>query len=313
MKIYNHIDEFVKINNAVVTIGTFDGVHFGHQKIISRLQEIAQQKNGETVILTFFPHPRMILHPEDKEIKLITTMQEKAERLEKLGIDHLIITPFTRDFSNLTPQEYIRNVLVDKIGTKHIVIGYDHRFGKDREGGLEQLQKFAKDFDFEVDEIPEQDINDVAVSSTKIRNAILCGDVKTANDFLGYPFHLTGKVIKGDQIGRSLGYATANLFVEEIYKLIPADGIYAVNVQIHQFNDKSKTFNGMAYIGHRPTINGMTHNIEVNIFDFNEDIYGSTIRINFLDYVRSDKKFDSLDELKVQLAKDEKAVRAILV
>lgn len=312
MKIYNHIDEFVKINNAVVTIGTFDGVHFGHQKIISRLQEIALQKNGESVILTFFPHPRMILHPEDKAIKLITTIQEKAERLEKLGIDHLIITPFTRDFSNLSPQEYIRNVLVDKIGTKHIVIGYDHRFGKDREGGLEQLQKFSKDFDFAVEEIPEQDINDVAVSSTKIRNAILSGDVKTANDFLGYHFHLTGKVIKGDQIGRSLGYATANLFVEEIYKLIPADGIYAVNVQI-PFSDKGKTFNGMAYIGHRPTINGMTHNIEVNIFDFNQDIYGSTIRINFLDFVRSDQKFSSLDELKVQLAKDEKAVRSILV
>jgi len=313
MKIYNHIDEFLKINNAVVTIGTFDGVHFGHQKIISRLQEIARQKKGESVILTFFPHPRMILHPEDKAIKLITTMTEKAERLEKLGIDHLIITPFTRDFSNLSPQEYIRTILVDKIGTKHIVIGYDHRFGKDREGGLEHLQKFSKNFGFHVEEIPEQDINDVAVSSTKIRNAIQSGDVKTANDFLGYPFHLTGKVIKGDQIGRSLGFPTANLFVEETYKLTPADGIYAVNVQIGPIMDQENIFKGMAYIGHRPTINGMTHNIEVNIFDFNEDIYGRIIRINFLDYVRGDKKFDTLDELKIQLAKDEKAIRSILV
>ena len=313
MKIYNHIDEFLKISNAVVTIGTFDGVHFGHQKIISRLLEVARQKKGESVILTFFPHPRMILHPEDKAIKLISTISEKAERLEKMGIDHLILTPFTRDFSNLSPQEYIRNILVEKIGTKHIVIGYDHRFGKDREGGLEHLQKFAGDFGFEVEEIPEQDINDVAVSSTKIRNAIQSGDVKTANEFLGYPFQVTGKVIKGDQIGRSLGYPTANLFVEETYKLIPADGIYAVSVDINPSKEQSKSFKGMAYIGHRPTINGMTHNIEVNIFDFNEDIYGDIIRINFIDYVRGDAKFDSLDSLKAQLAKDEKAVRSILV
>ncbi|WP_411275329.1 bifunctional riboflavin kinase/FAD synthetase [Daejeonella sp.] len=313
MKIYNHIDEFVKTNNAVVTIGTFDGVHYGHQKIISRLQEIARQKKGETVVLTFFPHPRMILHPEDKAIKLITTISEKAERLEKLGIDHLIITPFTRDFSNLSPHEYISYVLVDKIGTKQIVIGYDHRFGKDREGGLGHLQKYSADFGFEVEEIPEQDINDVAVSSTKIRNAIQDGDVKTANAFLGYHFHLTGKVIKGDQIGRSLGFPTANLFVEETYKLIPSDGIYAVNVQLSPAMDEERSFNGMAYIGHRPTINGMTHNIEVNIFDFDEDIYGSIIRINFLEYVRGDEKFDSIDELKAQLAKDEITVRSILV
>ncbi len=313
MKTYNHIDEFSKISSAVVTIGTFDGVHIGHQKIISRLQEISRQINGETVILTFFPHPRMILHPEDKAIKLITTMHEKAERLEKLGIDHLIITPFTRDFSNLSPQEYISKVLVDKIGTKHIVIGYDHRFGKDREGGLEHLQRFSSDFGFEVEEIPEQDINDVAVSSSKIRNAILCGDVKTAADFLGYPFHLTGKVIKGDQIGRTLGFPTANLFVEETYKLIPADGIYAVNVQINPVGDHTKRLNGMAYIGHRPTINGMTHNIEVNIFDFDEDIYGSTLRINFLNFIRGDENFISLEALKVQLAKDEEAIRSLFI
>jgi riboflavin kinase/FMN adenylyltransferase len=313
MKIYNHIDEFLKINNAVVTIGTFDGVHIGHQKIISRLQEIARQNNGETVILTFFPHPRMILHPEDKAIKLITTMPEKAERLSKMGIDHLIITPFTRDFSNLSPQEYISKILVDKIGTKQIVIGYDHRFGKDREGGLEQLQTLSSGFGFEVEEIPEQDINDVAVSSSKIRSAILSGDVKTANEFLGYHFHLTGKVIKGDQIGRTLGFPTANLFVEETYKLIPADGIYAVTVQFDFPAGAAKTYKGMAYIGHRPTINSMTHNIEVNIFDFSEDIYNHTIRISFLDFVRGDHKFNSLEELKVQLAEDEKAVRSILV
>lgn len=311
MKIYTHIDQFKQIKNAVLTIGTFDGVHIGHQKIISRLKEVALQKGGETVILTFFPHPRMILHPDDLNIKLISTMDEKAERLENLGIDHLIITPFTRDFSNLNPQEYIRDVLVEKIGTTHIIIGYDHRFGKDRSGGLKELQNYATEFGYEVEEIPEQDIDDVAISSTKIRNALLNGDVKTAENFLGYPFHLSGKVIKGDQIGRKIGFPTANLFVEESYKLIPSDGIYAVSVNFKSGQLKDKSANGMAYIGHRPTINGMNRNIEVNIFDFSEDIYGETIRINFLEYLRDDQKFNSLDELKEQLGRDEVKARMV--
>lgn len=309
MKIYTHIDEFKQIENAVLTIGTFDGVHIGHQKIISRLKEVAQQKGGETVILTFFPHPRMILHPDDLNIKLISTMDEKAELMKSLGIDHLIITPFTRDFSNLNPQEYIKDILVEKIGTTHIIIGYDHRFGKDRSGGLAELQNYASEFGYEVEEIPEQDIDDVAISSTKIRNALLSGDVKTAESFLGYPFHLSGKVIKGDQIGRTIGFPTANLFIEESYKLIPSDGIYAVGVDFKSGQLKNKSAKGMAYIGHRPTINGMSRNIEVNIFDFNEDIYGETIRLNFLKYLRDDQKFNSLDELKEQLAKDERDVR----
>lgn len=312
MKIYNHIDEFRPIKNAVVTIGTFDGVHIGHQKIISRLQEVAAQNSGETVILTFFPHPRMILHPDDQNIKLISTLNEKAERLAELGIDHLIITPFTRDFSNLSPEEYINEILVKKIGTKQIVIGYDHRFGKDRKGGLEELQHYASDFGFEVEEIPEQDINDVAVSSTKIRNAILSGDVRTAQDFLGYPFQLTGKVIKGDQIGRKLGFPTANLFIEENYKLIPSDGIYAVRLEFMDDSMKNEHATGMAYIGHRPTINGMSRNIEVNIFDFDKEIYGQIIRVRFLEYLRDDQKFNSLEELRKQLIKDEAAARSVL-
>lgn len=313
MKIYNHIDEFKKIHNAVVTIGTFDGVHIGHQKIISRLQEVAKKKKGETVILTFFPHPRMILHPDDLNIKLISSMNEKADKLSALGIDHLIITPFTRDFSNLSPEDYIKEILVDKIGTRHIIIGYDHRFGKDRKGGLTELQNFASDFEFDVEEIPEQDINDVTVSSTKIRNAILSGDVETAAEFLGYTFQLSGKVIKGDQLGRVLGFPTANLFIEENYKLVPSDGIYAVSVEMKAIDSDSKSAFGMAYIGHRPTINGMSRNIEVNIFDFNEDIYGQTIRVNFLDYLRGDEKFKSLEDLKIQLEKDEQAARKILL
>ena len=313
MKVYNHIDEFKQIKNAVVTIGTFDGVHIGHQKIISRLQEVARQKGGETVILTFFPHPRMILHPDDLNIKLISTMDEKAERLANLGIDHLIITPFTRDFSNLSPQEYIREILVKKIGTTQIIIGYDHRFGKDRSGGLKELQHYSSELGYQVEEIPEQDIDEVAISSTTIRNAILSGDIKTAENFLGYPFHLTGKVIKGDQIGRKIGFPTANLFIEESYKLIPSDGIYAVRVDFKNVEGNLKRANGMAYIGHRPTINGMSRNIEVNIFDFKEDIYGQTIRLNFLEYMRDDQKFNSLEELKEQLSLDEIKARNLLL
>jgi riboflavin kinase/FMN adenylyltransferase len=303
MKIYNNLDEFQKLANAVVTIGTFDGVHLGHRKIISRLKELANETRGETVILTFFPHPRMIIHPEDQDLKMINTMDEKAHLLEQLGVDHLIITPFSRDFSNQTPEEYIKNVLVDKIGTKKIVIGYDHRFGKDRQGGLTELQQLAPQYSYEVLEIPEQDIHDVAVSSTRIRNALLHGEIDLANEFLGYPFFISGKVNRGDQIGRTIGYPTANILVEETYKLIPADGIFAVKVHLDDGEHK-----GMGYIGHRPTINGMTRNIEVNIFDFNRDIYSQPIRMELLHFVRHDMKFSSLDELTDQLGKDKIAV-----
>ena len=339
MKIYHHIDEFTPLKNAVVTIGTFDGVHVGHQKIISRLLEVARISGGESVILTFFPHPRMILHPEDVNIKLINTIREKAELLEKLGVDHLIITPFTRDFSNLSAESYIKEILVDKIGTRQIVIGYDHHFGKDRQGGFKDLQNYSGAYSFGVEEIPEQDIHDVAVSSTKIRNSLLAGDVKTAADFLGYPFPLRGKVIKGDQIGRKMGFPTANLFIEETYKLIPSDGIYAVSVKVTMERERkaedgrlkpetissdtefeqsrysirnTQYLKGMAYIGHRPTLNGMTRNIEVNIFDFNLDIYGAFIRLNFLHFIRDDQKFDSIEELKKQITKDETTARNLL-
>ncbi|WP_419699935.1 bifunctional riboflavin kinase/FAD synthetase [Mucilaginibacter sp. NFX135] len=307
MRVYNHIDEFTAVKNAVVTIGTFDGVHIGHRKIISGIKEIADSIGGETVILTFFPHPRMILHPEDESLKLITTITEKAQLMEDLGVDHLIITPFSRDFSNQTAESYIRDVLVNKIGTKKIVIGYDHRFGKDRQGGLEDLQKLGPVYGFDVVEIPEQDINEVAISSTRIRNALLNGEIDLANSFLGYPFFITGTVIRGDQIGRQLGYPTANIVVEEKYKLIPTDGIFAVTVTV-----AGNTYKGMAYIGSRPTVNGLTRNIEVNIFDFDQEIYNQAIRMEFHHYVRGDVKFASLDELKVQLARDKEDVLALL-
>lgn len=307
MKIYQNIDEFKPVKNAVVTIGTFDGVHLGHRKIIEGIKELAKASGGETVILTFFPHPRMILHPEDQSLKMINTMDEKAGLLEELGVDHLIITPFSRDFSNQTAEEYIRDILVAKIGTKKIVIGYDHRFGKDRMGGLAELQQLAPVYDYEVVEIPEQDIHEVAVSSTRIRQALLHDEIELANEFLGYPFFVSGKVTRGDQIGRTIGYPTANILIEETYKLIPADGIFAVKVWLNRQEHK-----GMGYIGHRPTISGMTRNIEVNIFDFDQDIYTQSIRMEFLHFVRSDIKFESLEQLKAQLSKDKVDVMSLL-
>jgi riboflavin kinase/FMN adenylyltransferase len=307
MKIYHNINEFKAVKNAVVTIGTFDGVHLGHRKIIERLKELADECGGETVILTFFPHPRMILHPEDESLKLINTIHEKAALLEQLGIDHLIITPFSRDFSNQSPEAYIRDVLVNTIGTKKIVIGYDHRFGKDRAGNFDDLLKLSTTYGYDVIEIPEQDINDVAVSSTLIREALLNGAIELANNFLGYPFFITGKVGRGDQIGRTIGYPTANIMIEETYKLIPDDGIFSAKVIVGGVSHK-----GMAYIGSRPTINGITRNIEVNIFDFDTEIYGEEISMQFFNYVRGDVKFDGLDALKIQLAKDRDDVLALL-
>ncbi|WP_442795494.1 bifunctional riboflavin kinase/FAD synthetase [Pelobium manganitolerans] len=324
MQVYHHINDFTRLENAVVTIGTFDGVHLGHQQIIKELTDCAKLIKGETVVLTFFPHPRMILNPENHALKMINTMAEKAEILDHLGVDHLIITPFTRDFSNQTPEAYIKNVLVEQIGLKTMVIGYDHRFGKDRAGGLNELKQFSATYNYTVKEIAEEDVKDAAVSSTRIRNALNLGDVGTALELMGHPFTLSGKVVRGDQIGRTLGYPTANLFIEENYKLIPADGIYAVTVELlgnrnknQQVNDPYHPANakkagsrphyqGMAYIGHRPTINGMSRNIEVNIFDFNEDIYHQNIQLNFLHFIRHDIRFDSLEQLKTQLAEDKK-------
>ena len=302
MKIYNHLSEFKKLNNAVATIGTFDGVHYGHQKIIKRLCELAKSTGGESVILTFFPHPRLIIDPENQELKMINTINEKAKILAGLGVDHLIITPFTRDFSNLSPKEYIEDILVQTIGVKYLIVGYDHRFGKDRKGGLSDLEVFSKTCGFKIEEIAEQDINDVAVSSTKIRMALLSGKVGLAAEYLGYHFSLSGRVIKGDKIGRTIGFPTANIFIEETYKLIPSDGIYAVTVEM-----ESGIYKGMAYIGQRPTINGMTRNIEVNIFDFNKEIYGQDITMQFLTFLREDVKFTGLEALKEQLYKDKEA------
>lgn len=307
MKTYTDLSQFSPNKQTVLTIGTFDGVHIGHQELLRKLQETAKQLDAETVILTFFPHPRMIIHPEDQGIKLINTIKEKAELLEEIGIDHLIITPFTRDFSNLSAEEYIEEILVNRIGMKKIFIGYDHRFGKNRAGSVIDLNRLSQQFGYEVEVIPEQDLHQAAVSSTRIRQALLQGDVAHAAEFLGHSFSLEGRVIRGDQIGRTLGYPTANLAIDEPYKLIPKDGIYAAYAWV-----AGKKYQGMAYIGHRPTVNGMSRNIEVNIFEFDEEIYGQTIRIDFDGFIRNDQKFGSLEELTTQLGKDKLASLAHL-
>lgn len=322
MKIYRNLEDFIPLDNAVVTIGTFDGVHVGHQKILSTLRESARTSKGETVLLTFFPHPRMILHPEDDSLRIISDIEEKVQRLAEAGIDHLIITPFTRDFSNLSPEAYIREVLVGKIGTKKIVIGYDHRFGKDRKGSLKDLVDHAEIYGYSVEQIPEQDINDVAVSSTKIREALIKGDISTANSYLGYPFQLTGKIIRGNQLGRNIGYPTANLQVQESHKLIPAYGIYAVEAAIiepaeittgpYVPNQLEHVIKGMGYIGTRPTVDGLSRSIEVHLFDFNGDIYGQMLRVKFLHFVRHDQWFETMQEMIDQMAVDEQKVKELL-
>lgn len=323
MHVYRNIEEFIPIDNAVVTIGTFDGVHIGHQKILGELLHCARKINGQTVLLTFFPHPRMVLHPEDDSLKLISTIEEKAAHLKNCGIDHLIITPFTHEFSQQSPEDYIRDILVGKIGTRKIVIGYDHRFGKDRAGSLKDLLSYANLYNYRVQEIPEQDINEVTVSSTKIREALIKGQIEIANNYLGYPFELTGLVVMGKQIGRKIGFPTANLSIPETYKLIPAYGIYAVEVEVineeqnlssgeYHEGRAGDTYRGMGYIGTRPTVSGVTRSIEVNLFDFDGSLYGKRLRVRFLHFIRHDKHFENIGDMRGQIMKDEQQIRAIM-
>jgi riboflavin kinase/FMN adenylyltransferase len=287
------------IPNAVVTIGTFDGVHLGHQEILRRIIELSRKNEGETALVTFWPHPRFVLNPDDNVLKLLSTFDEKAENLKQIGIDHLIKIEFTEAFSQWSSEKFIQEILIKAIGVKKLVIGYDHHFGKNREGSFEHLKVHASRYGFTVEEIPRQDIDDVGISSTKIRKALLSGDVKEAAQFLGRPYSLKGTVIAGDKIGRTLGYPTANISVDARYKLIPTDGSYAVTILV-----KGITYNGMLNIGSRPTVNGKEKRMEVNIFDFNEDIYELAITIHFIERLRKEIKFVSTDELKSQLAQD---------
>jgi riboflavin kinase/FMN adenylyltransferase len=299
MKVYRSLEELPQIKNAIVTQGTFDGVHAAHKIIVNRLKELARQHDGETVVMTFDPHPRMVLFPDDHGLKLLHTLDEKIEALDKAGVDHLVIIPFTKEFSRLSSLQFIRDIVVNQIGTKILVIGYNHRFGKNREGSFEHLKEYSSLYGFEVVEIPEQDVDEESVSSTRIRKALEAGDVKTANKYLGRNYSIHGSVLHGNQLGRTIGYPTANIHVSNQNKLIPADGVYAVRVTIG-----SKTYGGMLNAGYRPTVNGKTHSIEVNIFDFNEDIYNQFITIEYVDKLREEIKFNGLDALKNQLEKD---------
>ena len=292
------IEKYVAASPTIVTIGTFDGVHVGHQKIINRLIDSGHQEKLRSVILTFFPHPRMVLQ-KDSSIKLINTIQERSEILDKLGLDYLLVKKFTKAFSRLSAETFVKQILVEKLNAKKVIIGYDHRFGRNRNADINDLIKYGEEFGFEVEEISAQDINDVAVSSTKIRQALSEGNIQRANRYLGYPFMLTGTIVKGKGIGKQLNYPTANIHIEENYKLIPKQGSYVVKSTID-----NKTVFGMMNIGMNPTVSGDTESIEVHFFNFETSIYGKNIQIDVLERIRDEQKFESVEALKSQLEKD---------
>ncbi|HHL52503.1 MAG TPA: bifunctional riboflavin kinase/FAD synthetase, partial [Flammeovirgaceae bacterium] len=292
MKVYEGIAGFVPKGNAIVTSGTFDGVHIGHQKILNTLQDIAAATGGETVLITYWPHPRLVLNPE-AHIKLLTTFDEKSRVLEGFGLDHLIKIPFTKEFARTSSLDFIRNILVNGIGTHTLVIGYDHRFGHNREGNFESLKANAANYGFRVEEIPRQDVDNVGVSSTKIRKALWQGDIRTANAFLGWEYCLNGTVVPGAQRGRQIGFPTANIQINDPLKLIPADGVYAVRVILD-----NKLYRGMLNIGNRPTVDGAQHAIEVHILDFDGNLYDRPIRIKMVARIRPEKRFADMNELR---------------
>ena len=306
MEIVQSIYGFHPTQETFVTIGTFDGVHIGHQQILHKLVSEAKKANKKSVLLTFFPHPRMVLQKE-ASIKLLNSIEERAELLAKTGLDYLIIHPFSIEFSRLKALDFVRDILVNQLNTSKLIIGYDHHFGKNREGNIEQLTEYSHMYDFSVEEIPAQDIDSVAVSSTKIRRALGEGDLETANSYLGYNYVLKGKVISGEKLGSKIGFPTANLELAEDYKLIPKIGAYVVKSII---NDKEVY--GMMNIGNRPTVNGNYQTIETNFFNFSADLYDQEIKIELLHFLREEQKFDSVDDLVNQLQKDEKTSRAFI-
>ena len=306
MQVHTDINAFKGVKKPVLTTGTFDGVHRGHRKIIERLIERARKEGGESVLFTFHPHPRMVLFPSDNDLKLLNTQAEKQRLLEEAGLDHLLVVPFSRQFSRMHATDYVREVLVGAIGVRSVVIGYDHRFGRNREGDLKLLHELGERFDFNVEEIPAQEVDHIKVSSTKIRHALADGAVRSANELLGYDYGLSGLVVKGDRLGRKIGYPTANIGAIDQFKLVPGDGVYAVKVKL-----KEGQFDGMLYIGERPTLEGSEgqRNVEVNIFDLDRDLYGEAITVRFIERIRPDIRFNGLDELKHQLGMDrEKAI-----
>lgn len=298
MKIFSSISEFNSNKKTIVTIGTFDGVHIGHQKIIEKLIQESKSSDSESLILTFFPHPRMVLH-ETSSIKLLNTINEKSSLLEKMGLDNLVIHPFDMEFSNLSAEEFVKTILVDLFNVQKIIIGYDHRFGKNRAANIENLIEFGEKYGFEVEQISAQEIDSVSVSSTKIRVAITNGNMAVANEFLGYDYLLSGKIIQGKQLGRTIGFPTANLKIKENYKLIPKIGVYIVKSILQE-----KTVFGIMNIGLNPTVNGEDLSIEVHFLDFDSDIYDTEITVSVIERIRDEQKFTSIDILKSQIQKD---------
>lgn len=299
MKIYHSISDFKDVVRPILTTGTFDGVHFGHKTIINRLKEIANEENGETVLLTFSPHPRMVLFPDDHQLQLINTLDEKINLLENAGIDHLIIHPFTKAFSRTSSMNFVRDIIVNQINTHKLVIGYNHHFGRNREGSFEHLKEFSPLYGFEVEEIPAQLLDEVSVSSTKIRKALLAGDVSKACNYLGYHYQLEGVVVKGKEIGRTIDFPTANLESIDSTKLIPKDGVYAVKV-----NYEGEELDGMMNIGKNPTTGTNERSLEVHIFNFDEDLYGVQLNVSFIERLREEMTFKNIDSLKKQLFLD---------
>lgn len=303
MRIYKDLNNLPEFKNAVLTIGSFDGVHIGHQQIIQQINDLASSIDGESVLITFDPHPRFVVGKKQGDLKLINTLKEKADLLEQCAVDVLVVVPFSKEFASQSPDAYIQDFLVAHFRPEIIAIGYDHKFGQNRVGDISYLKKFEDQHDFKVVEISKQEVADIAVSSTKVRKALMHGNVDQAEQLLGHPFGLRGTVVKGFQIGTTIGYPTANVEVNNPYKLIPPEGIYAVWV-----DSENHRYQGMLYIGNRPTIDhDLKQTIEVNIFDFDKDIYGKELNLEFIEYLRGDEKFTTIENLKKQLGKDKEA------
>lgn len=307
MRIINNSIQARNIKNAVVTIGTFDGVHLGHQAIFKEMRRLAQEIGGETVVVTFHPHPRQVLSIGTERLRFICSQEEKLKKFEEFGIDNVLIIPFTKEFASTPSEDFIKDYIIDSIHPSIIVVGYDHHFGKNRMGDYEMLTQLGKQYSFRTVQVEAQDVNEVAVSSTKIRNFLWTGNVKAANELLGYPYSVTGIVVEGNKIGRTIGFPTANLDIPNEYMMINNPGVYACQTMID-----GKPYNAMANTGLRPTVEDRTDGdfiIEVNIFDFNGDLYGKTLKVWFLDRIRDEEKFKGLEALKAQLEQDRKKVK----
>ncbi|MEM0939582.1 MAG: bifunctional riboflavin kinase/FAD synthetase [Bacteroidota bacterium] len=307
MKVVDNLTSFKKPDFSVVTIGTFDGVHRGHQIVLSKVVDAAVSNKGKSILITFWPHPRFILRPNDNSLKLLSTFIEKKRLIDKIGFDYVIKLTFTSEFSHLSAEQFLSNILIDKIGTKKLFIGYDHHFGNKREGNIDFLQNKSDLYGFSVVEIPRQDIDNIGVSSTKIRNALYIGKIALANTLLGRNYSIEGKVVHGEKKGRSIGFPTANVQIKETFKLLPRDGVYAVRVR-RSFHE----YLGMLNIGFRPTLEGSQRSIEVHLFNFDEELYGELLTIEFIEFIREEQKFNSLDQLRKQLNKDKQKTLEIL-